>query len=200
VILGHKPVPPLPRSASAKPPSASLLQETRKPNHSRTYGPLPVTSIIPALTRYPGGGGCWSYQFSPFDRSMLRIRRSLARRSFSEGGLSPLFPLHAKTTLVCLLFPLHAQKRGAITPVENVGAPTFLFFPLIFRTSLWPVTCPPQKAGATQPKRARQAPPLQRKTEHESQATPPSALVTGRWSPATGHLLCYPIHRRLSLP
>jgi hypothetical protein len=36
--------------------------------------------------------------------------------------------------------------------------------------------------------------------QHASQATPPSSLATGRWPPATGHFLCYPIHRRPSRP
>ena len=34
------------------------------------------------------------------------------RRSFSGGGLSPLFPQHTKTSRVCPLFPLHTQKWG----------------------------------------------------------------------------------------
>ena len=48
--------------------------------------------------------------------------------------LSLLFPLHTNTSPVCLLFPLLTQKRGSIPPPKNVGAPTFLIFPLIFRT------------------------------------------------------------------
>jgi len=57
----------------------------------------------------------------------------LTRRSFSEGGPSPLFPLHTNTRLVSLLFPLHTQKQWECTPPKNVGAPTFVIFPLIFR-------------------------------------------------------------------
>ena len=46
--------------------------------------------------------------------------------------LSLLIPLHTKSLSVTLLFPLHTQKQGGIPYVENVGAPTFLIFPLIF--------------------------------------------------------------------
>ena len=90
-------------------------------------------------------GGRGSYQlpthhplFPPrsFTRRSFSERGvSSIRRSFSEGG-SPLFPLHTKTTLVCPLFPLHTQKWRGTPPVENVGAPTFLIFTLIFRTFL----------------------------------------------------------------
>ena len=48
------------------------------------------------------------------------------------SSLTLLFPLHIKFLSVTLLFPLHTQKQGGIPPVENVGAPTFLIFPLIF--------------------------------------------------------------------
>ena len=48
--------------------------------------------------------------------------------------LSLLFPLHTKSLSVTLLFPLLTQKQWGIPPVENVGAPTFLIFPVIFRT------------------------------------------------------------------
>ena len=71
--------------------------------------------IIPVHTGYPGVGGVpvfLSDQFASF--------------------LSLLFPLHIKVLSVTLLFPLHTQKQGGIPPVENVGPPTFLIFPLIF--------------------------------------------------------------------
>jgi len=48
---------------------------------------------------------------------------------------TPLFPLHTKIPLVSPFFPLLTQKQGSIPP-ENVGAPTFLIFPHIFRTFL----------------------------------------------------------------
>jgi hypothetical protein len=41
-----------------------------------------------------------------------------------------------QTAPATLLFPLHTQKQGGVPPRKNVGAPTFLIFPLIFRTFL----------------------------------------------------------------
>ncbi len=79
-----------------------------------------VSPIIPAHTGYPGVGDVpvfLSDQFASF--------------------LSLLLPLHIKVLSVTLLSPLHAQKQGGIPPVENVGAPTFLIFPLIFY-GFWP--------------------------------------------------------------
>ena len=60
------------------------------------------------------------------------------RLSVSSGPLllSPLFPLHTDTGLVSLLFPLLTPKQGGVPPRENVGAPTFLIFPVISRTFL----------------------------------------------------------------
>jgi hypothetical protein len=46
--------------------------------------------------------------------------------------LSLLFPQHPKFPRATPLFPLDTQKQGGTPPVENVGAPTFLIFPLIF--------------------------------------------------------------------
>jgi hypothetical protein len=46
---------------------------------------------------------------------------------------TPLFPLHTKIPLVSPFFPLLTQKQGGGYPRKNVGAPTFLIFPLIFR-------------------------------------------------------------------
>jgi hypothetical protein len=62
----------------------------------------------------------------------------LQRRRVTRLLLSPLFPLHTDPSLVCLLFPLLTQKQGGTPPAKNVGAPTFLIFPLIFRTFLPP--------------------------------------------------------------
>src|SRR5882762_6597202 len=75
----------------------------------------PANPIIPAHTGYPGVGDVpvfLSDQFASF--------------------LSFLFPLHIKFLSATLLFPLHTQKQGGVLPVENVGAPTFSIFPLIF--------------------------------------------------------------------
>jgi hypothetical protein len=90
--------------------------------------------------------------------------------------ISPLFPLHTNINLVSPLFPILTQKGGSVLPPKNVGAPTFLIFPLIFCTFLRIPMCPPRTlrlrsgraAAATQPKRARQASPLQkiRNTDH----------------------------------
>jgi hypothetical protein len=50
-----------------------------------------------------------------------------------EIPLTPLFPLDTKLHVVSLFFPLLTQKQGGGYPRKNVGAPTFLIFPLIFR-------------------------------------------------------------------
>jgi hypothetical protein len=99
----------------------------------------------------------------------------LARRSFSGGGLSPVFPLDTNVSLVSLLFPLLTQKRGSVPPPKNVGAPTFS----IFRT----FSVPPSLRS-----------PLSTRLPAIASAE------AGRWSPATGHFLCYPICRRPSRP
>ena len=49
-----------------------------------------------------------------------------------EIRLTPLFPLDTKIGLASLFFPLLTQKQGGGYPRKNVGAPTFLIFPLIF--------------------------------------------------------------------
>jgi hypothetical protein len=85
-------------------------------------------------------GGRGSYWFA------MSGSEEPARRSFSEGGLSPLFPLHTEFPFVTPFFPLLTQKQGDIPP-ENVGAPTFLFFPHIFRT-FWQATRQPAAASA----------------------------------------------------
>jgi len=62
-------------------------------------------------------GGRGSYQlttrhplFPP--HSPLACPPQLQRRRVTRLLLSPLFPLHTNSTLVCLLFPLLTQKRG----------------------------------------------------------------------------------------
>ena len=72
------------------------------------------------------------------DSSASPARHAPAHRSFSGGGPllpTPLFPLHTRIPLVSPFFPLLMQKQGVYL-AENVGAPTFLIFPLIFRTFL----------------------------------------------------------------
>src|SRR5258707_5904443 len=65
--------------------------------------------------------------------------------------LTPLFPLHTKSSPVTPLFPLLTQKRGSTPRSKNVGAPTFLIFPHIFRSSAGR-RLTPESAGRT-PKR-----------------------------------------------
>ena len=66
----------------------------------------------------------------------------LARRSFSEGGLSPLFPLltQKRGEEVCLAKSLFCGLarlgRSLGRSPKNVGAPTFSIFPLISRSLL----------------------------------------------------------------
>ena len=60
--------------------------------------------------------------------------------------LTSFFPHLTELPLVSLLLPLLTQKQGGVPPPKNVGAPTFLIFPLIFRTFL-PLTGPQQNRG-----------------------------------------------------
>jgi hypothetical protein len=95
--------------------------------------------------RKTGGRGCYwlalsvdegSCQF-PHHQALLLATRLSAAASAEAGHspipTSPLFPLHTRSCLVSLLVPLHTQKQGGC-PLKNVGAPTFLIFPHIFRT------------------------------------------------------------------
>ena len=50
-----------------------------------------------------------------------------------EIPLTLLFPLHTKSRLVSLFFPLLTQKQGGGYPRKNVGAPTFLIFRIFSR-------------------------------------------------------------------
>jgi hypothetical protein len=60
-------------------------------------------------------------------------------RLMANGCLpTPLFPLDTKIPLVSPFLPLLTQKQGGGYPLKNVGAPTFLIFPLIFRVFLVP--------------------------------------------------------------
>ena len=69
--------------------------------------------------------------------SSMAFSSLTARHSFTirraQRLLSPLLPLHMKTSPVTPLFPLLTQKQGGTLPLKNVGAPTFSIFPLIFR-------------------------------------------------------------------
>jgi hypothetical protein len=91
---------------SLSPIIPALARRARKSNHSRTYG-------------IAGGGGCTG----PFVRP---IRRA------SKPFVSPTYQVSARNSLVS---PTYA-KTGGVPPPKNVGAPTFLIFPLIFHTFL----------------------------------------------------------------
>ena len=84
----------------------TLARRSRNSNHSRTYG-------------IPGGGGCTGSLVRP-------IRRA------SKPFVSPTYNITVRNSFVS---PTYA-KTGGYATVENVGAPTFLIFPLIFRTFL----------------------------------------------------------------
>jgi hypothetical protein len=145
-------------------------RRTAKPRQLKAFR-SPLTPAISTLARpslnlrvfyrFPATGGRVPLVLPPLltvDRRLLAVRESRATSSISfippayehQPRMSPVSPAYAKT--------------GGVPPPKNVGVPTFL----IFRTFLWLATCPPQKAGATQPKRARQASPLQGKTERGS--------------------------------
>ncbi len=121
----HSLLPPTPRIR------LSLFSDTCALFHFLDHSyPRSFPQVAHSSAKNRGYTPTWSYHASSF------LGEGLARRSFSGGGLSPLFPLHTNISLVCLLFPLLTQKRGSVPPRKNVGAPTFLIFPLIFRTFL----------------------------------------------------------------
>jgi hypothetical protein len=85
---------------------------------------------------------------------------------------TPLFPLHTKIPLVSPFLPLLTQKQGGGYPLKNVGAPTFLIFPLIFRT----FSHPRLSIACIQPRgRSRRAGPVEatgaQKTRIKASAT-----------------------------
>ena len=141
----------------ANSPHSSL----RVSRHLRTlsFSGSQLSPVLPAscalIRKKPGGTTpAWS--------------EGLACRSFSEGGLSPLFPLlkQKRGEEVCLaksLFcGLACLGRSLERSPKNVGAPTFSIFPLISRTLLalsaaegsQLATCPPRKAAAKQERTA----------------------------------------------
>jgi hypothetical protein len=142
----------------------------------------------------------WSYHGSSLSTVDCRLSASLGPLL-----LSPLFPLHTNTGLVCRLFPLLTQKQGEEVSLakilfcglacfgyslKNVGAPTFLIFPLIFRTFLAPSAAqrvarhpPASEGGRYKTEEGGLKPPLQRKrgTDHGTRRTPHPSLVAGHW-------------------
>src|SRR6266481_1921642 len=81
------------------------------------------------LRKTGGGRGVLSL---PFCILATRCPLTLSR---AHWPLFPLFPLHTKSSPVTPLFPLLTQKQGSTPLSKNVGAPTFLIFPHIFRSS-----------------------------------------------------------------
>ena len=67
-----------------------------------------------------------------------RSRNSNHSRTYGMPGVGdvPVSLSDQFAALLSLLFPLPMQKQRGMPPVENVGAPTFLIFPHIFRTFL----------------------------------------------------------------
>ena len=111
-------------------------------------------SLISVTYEKQGGGGVTN--LLSVIHSFLRTRRSLARRSFSGGGVTPFFYLlyfpciRAPASYVSC-FPCLRKNRGVGGMssqssflrsrlfrlfTKNVGAPTFLVFPIISRTFL----------------------------------------------------------------
>ena len=125
------------------------LRRIVKPCHFR-HLPSHLPPIFSTLARpslnpfpcylFPPAGGRVPLVYPERSRrvNQLSLFAVDCRLSVSSGPLllSPLFPLHTDTGLVSLLFPLLTPKQGGVPPRENVGAPTFLIFPLIFCTFL----------------------------------------------------------------
>jgi hypothetical protein len=121
------------------PPLLGRKSSAAKSNHSHTCAAAPQVKSLLSLTRYPGGGGAFSMTLSPrAPRYPFTLSREGFTLSRTQGPPSPLFPLHTKSSPVTPLFPLLTQKRGRTPPSENVGAPTFLIFPHIFRSFCGP--------------------------------------------------------------
>jgi hypothetical protein len=94
----------------------TLARPSRKSNYSRTYG----MSL---------GGGCTGFLVRPI-------------RLVSNPFVSPPYQISVRNSFVS---PTYAKTGGTHSP-KNVGPPTFLIFPLIFRTFL-PLMGPQQNRG-----------------------------------------------------
>src|SRR5258708_7505781 len=106
----HSLLPPTPRIR------LSVFSETCALFHFLDHSyPASFPQVAPSPAKNRGYTPARSYHASSF------VGEGLARRSFSGGGLSPSFPLHTNTSLVCLLFPLLTQKQGGVPPRKNVG-------------------------------------------------------------------------------
>src|SRR5258708_3559896 len=129
----HLPVPKIPAAKPCISLTSNLIQIKRL--QVLHFGHLRKTR----------GRGVLSLPFST-----LATRCSFTQ-SRAHWPLSPLFPLHTKSAHVTPLFPLLTQKQGSTPRSKNVGAPTFLIFPHIFRSSAGR-RLTPESAGRT-PKR-----------------------------------------------
>src|SRR5258707_1869274 len=113
----HLPVPKIPAAKPCISLTSNLIQIKRL--QLLHFGHLRKT------------GGRWFLSL-PFSTLATRCSLMLSR---AHWPLSPLFPLHTKSPPVTPLFPLLTQKQGSTPLSKNVGAPTFLIFPHIFRSS-----------------------------------------------------------------
>jgi hypothetical protein len=85
------------------------------------------------------------------------------QRRRATSSISCISPTYGIQPRISFVSPTYA-KTGEYTPPKNVGAPTFLIFPLISCPFSQLATCPPRKAAATQARSAVR-----------------SAYATGRW-------------------
>ena len=114
------------------------LRRIVKPCHSRHFPVLqlqyfqhlrgPLLTPFPAISSRPQGGGSPWFTLSGVEGSTNRRSSLSAVDCQLSASLGPL--------LLSPLFPLLTQKQAGVPPRENVGAPTFLIFPLIFCTFL----------------------------------------------------------------
>src|SRR5258705_6771837 len=111
----HLPVPKIPAAKPCISITSKLIQIKRL--QVLHFGHL----------RKTGGRGSSTFFSTLATRCSLTLSRA-------HWPLSPLFPLHTKSSPVTPLFPLLAQKQGSTPRSKNVGAPTFLIFPHIFRS------------------------------------------------------------------
>jgi hypothetical protein len=101
--------------------------------------------------------------------------------SLVTSSISFASPGYEHQSRISLVSPTYAKTRG-YTPRKNVGAPTFLIFPLISRTFLSLATCPPRKAAA-----AQERSPSPYKESHGARDARHPSPVAGRRSLGTGH-------------
>jgi hypothetical protein len=116
-----------------------------------------------------------------------RVTRTRGTDHSPHSSLLPISfasPAYEHQSRISLVSPT-TQKQGGIPPRKNVGAPTFLIFPLISRTFLSLATCPPRKAAA-----AQERSPSPYKESHGARDARHPSPVAGHWSPTTAPLPC----------